>query len=362
MTDPSPFVAEYLDGQSLSSIPVELYIGEESLQIVGAGQRVVAAWDYVGLACDAMQDGNVLHVSHVSDADASLVVREGVCIRVLLGRARQVRKLPGGPRKLRAAVFWMAAVVALGVGTYLGVPAFARIVAHSIPLAQERALGTQVALLLDMATCQDAPAEAPLGKLLNALSAQPHELRIIDDGMPNAFALPGGIIMVTDGLLARAEGPDEVAGVLAHELEHIAQRHVLTGVVRDTLLSAAWSLTVGDYAGLMAIDPSTAYRVATLRFSREDEAAADRGAVRRLHQAGLSHQGLISFFVNLEDDHGAGKLDWLSSHPSTNKRIRVLRETQDVAEAHASLSDAEFIELKRGCGLEEREPPPDASP
>ncbi len=90
-----------------------------------------------------------------------------------------------------------------------------------------------------------------------------------------------------------------MAGVLAHEMQHVTQRHVLAGFVRDAILTGIWALTIGDYAGLMVVDPGTAYRVANLKFSREDEASADRAAAMMLHRAGISHRGLTAFFERL---------------------------------------------------------------
>src|SRR6185369_12453990 len=101
------------------------------------------------------------------------------------------------------------------------------------------------------------------------------EIRVVNIDIPNAFALPGGVVLLTRGLLEGAESPEEVAGVLAHELGHVLHRHALSHMIRNALLGGAWATTLGDYSGLLVIDPKTAYEAATLKYSREAEAEAD---------------------------------------------------------------------------------------
>jgi len=89
---------------------------------------------------------------------------------------------------------------------------------------------------------------------------------------------------------------------------------------------------MGDYAGLLVIDPTTAYRIANLEFSRSDEQEADAGAVHRLHRAGITHKGLVKFFERIQkDQEGGDGPEWLSTHPATASRIAKLQGVQDVA-------------------------------
>jgi predicted Zn-dependent protease len=138
--------------------------------------------------------------------------------------------------------------------------------------------------------------------------------------------------------------------VLAHEIEHIEQRHVLAGALRDVLLTAMWAITFGDYSGLLVVDPSTAYRIANLEFTREDEASADAGAIARLHRAGASHRGLLRFFQRVQEANGTAEGPaWLSSHPSTEARIRALRVADDIDEPAPLLTSAQLDVLRDGC-------------
>ncbi|HKP64849.1 MAG TPA: M48 family metallopeptidase [Polyangiales bacterium] len=347
--------AEFLDGWSLATVAVEVELSAAGLRVVDTDGKERALWTASGLRCDAMQQGGVLHVTHAAAGSETLVVRDPALAERVLAICSEVSALPGGKRQGRFVMLWASALLSVGALLYFGAPLFAHALAMRIPLEHERALGTQVEAVLNFARCGNPAAEAALRGLERRLlgpsevHAESFEVRVVKMPEPNAFALPGGLIVVTTGLLKKSERADEVAGVLAHEVEHVVQRHVLAGFIRDALMSGLWAVSVGDYSGLLVVDPSTAYRLANLQFSRADEDAADRGAVRRLHRAGISHKGLIDFFEALHDKDDVDGPNWLSTHPSTGQRIGRLRGLTDVADPKPALDDAEYQALKRGC-------------
>jgi Zn-dependent protease with chaperone function len=345
---PPRHVAEFLDGWSLASLPVSVEVSASGLRVLNAEQRTLAAWGRDGLACDAMQSG-VLHVTHRDTPHETLVVSEPALEARILALRPALEALPGGNRRLGYALTCLGILFGLGTCAYLAVPGVSRLVAQRIPLEQERALGAQLEALLDRSTCVQPPAQATLESLVKRLGGEQFQVRIMRETTPNAFALPGGIILVTDRLLKDAQSPDEIAGVLAHEIEHITQRHVLAGMVRDTILTGLWSLTVGDYAGLLVIDPSTAYHIANLEFSREDEALADAGAVQRLRAAHIRHAGLAAFFERITKRYGDSVPKWLSTHPSNADRIAKLRAAPEALDVQPALSQEAFALLQRGC-------------
>lgn len=353
MVDPSPatahFTAEFLDGWSLAPHAVRVAVNAGGVTVLAADGRALATWSSEGLSCDAMQTG-VVHVSHRDAPHETLVVSDPALEVRIFALRPSVEALPGGQRRLTYALVCLALLMAFATGIYLSVPGLSRLIAARIPLAKERALGAQLEVVLDRNTCAHPRAQAPLERLLQRLGGQQFQVRIMRDAMPNAFALPGGIILVTDKLLKDAESPEEVAGVLAHEIEHITQRHIMAGMVRDAILTGLWSVTVGDYAGLLVLDPTTAYRVANLEFSRGDEAAADAGALARLRRAHVRHDGLASFFERVSKRYGGDSIPkWLSTHPSNADRIAKLRRTPATADVTPALSAEDFALLQTGC-------------
>jgi predicted Zn-dependent protease len=343
----------FLDGWSLADVPVRISLLTGELTIHDQSGATLRSWSIEGLHIDAMQEGGTYHLTHSSAPHEQLVLKNGELARLLLARTQQVSALPGGRHKLLFGLACLGAVATLMAGLYSFAPRLAHFIAVRIPLEQERALGVELDVMISLQRCDNREGEATLLELVERLAARSggaYEVRIVDIPESNAFALPGGVILVTDGLLREAASGDEIGAVLAHEVEHIEQRHVLAGALRDGMLTALWSLTVGDYSGLFVIDPSTAYRIAKLEFTREDELSADRGAVARLHRLGASHRGLLSFFERIQKLHGADEApDWLFSHPSTEGRIRALRSQKDVLHPAALLSDQQLATLRLGC-------------
>jgi beta-barrel assembly-enhancing protease len=155
---------------------------------------------------------------------------------------------------------------------------------------------------------------------------------------------------VTRGLLDDAQSPDELAGVLAHELEHVARRHVMAQVVRSVILTTGWQLTVGDFAGLMAIDPSTMLEIASRSYSRDAEKEADEGAMRRLGHAGFSTRGLSDFFVRMERSTDFVP-EWLSTHPASAERRKAIADSGSAdPPLAAAMPDRDWKAIRGACG------------
>jgi len=200
-------------------------------------------------------------------------------------------------------------------------------IAATIPFSLERRLFGEVGLQIPGLEACEAPAViTALGLLAQQLST-PHEqttlpltFEIFDWKLPNAFALLGGRIIFTSGFLKDAGSLDEIAGVLAHEMEHVAQRHVLTHM----LDAFSFSLLMRPFSGSEKLNPAVLTALLQLKFSREDEASADAGAAARLDRAGFSRQGIADFFnrVDGKDLKLPVDVSFLSSHPKSEDRVK----------------------------------------
>lgn len=345
--------AEFADGESavMQPVLVRLEAGELIILSLASGEAL-ARWPLAETSLDELQDGGIAHAQCRASPLAQLTVGDPALAAELRGRVGRGLRLPGGGNRLRFAVVAAAAVAAVAAGIYLSIPALARAIAQRVPLAYERELGAQLLPLISEQYCAGAGADAALTELKRRLDPRdevPAELHVWRSDRVNAFALPGGVVVLSEGLLARADGPDEVAGVLAHELEHVRQRHVMGHFVRATLLAAGWSVAVGDYAGLMVLDPTTAFHLVNLRFSREEEAAADAGAALALDRARVSRRGLYDFFQRLRAETDVVP-DWLSNHPSSESRARLIGDgANGPAGATPALAPEAFEALKSAC-------------
>ena len=141
-------------------------------------------------------------------------------------------------------------------------------------------------------------------------------------GGGNAFALPGGVLVMTDELVAVAE-PGAILGVLAHELGHVKNRHATRVAVESSLLGTAIALISGDPTSVIATVPVA---LASLSFSRSHETEADCYALQMLARAGQSTEPLAKLLETIARGQGGAMDGVLSSHPSTPARVQLLRD------------------------------------
>lgn len=166
-----------------------------------------------------------------------------------------------------------------------------------------------------------------VGARLVAARPTPYHYRfyLADDPSVNAFAMPAGYVVVNRGLLGKAATAEEVAGVLAHEIEHVEQRHSLRGMVQAVGLSAVWMIVSGDVVS--GVTAEWLRDLVALQFSREQETAADAGGYQRLLAAKIDPRGMASFFDKLAQEQGdlPGALSMLSTHPASEVRAAKLK-------------------------------------
>ena len=181
----------------------------------------------------------------------------------------------------------------------------------------------------DHKACETPASRAALDRLTERLAAaasgSPMQVRVmlLDWRLVNAFAMPGGQIILTRGLVQTAGSPDEVAGVLAHELGHALELHPETGLVRAMGLAAAAQLIFAGSAGTVS---NVGLVLTQLRYTRIAEREADVHALRMLKGAGISAKGFGDFFERLEgkrpadgsgQEHPQPRAD---QHPSGHRR------------------------------------------
>jgi Zn-dependent protease with chaperone function len=201
--------------------------------------------------------------------------------------------------------------------------------ATRIPIAQEVRLGNhafeQMRASLDLQDSGPAfEAVTTLGKRLTDGSKYNYRFHVARNDAINAFALPGGIIVVHTGLIEATRRPEELAGVLAHEVQHVELRHSLRALVKDLGLRGLWALVTGDVgSGVMG---RAALELTSLTFSREAEEEADERGFDVLVANGIDPSGMADFFVVMAHKAGPTAPQLLSTHPPSEKRERVLRE------------------------------------
>src|SRR5688500_14025053 len=202
-----------------------------------------------------------------------------------------------------------------------------------------------------------------IGRRIGAVSGR-DELEftfyLVNTDVVNAFALPGGHIYLTRGLIERMEGEAEFAGALAHEVGHIAARHGVQKLQRElrtgSLVNVLYNTILGGEPALLRENSLQMADVLwTAEHSRRDEKEADRLAIRYLREAGVDPRGVVTLLETLlrEEQSNSdqfGTLEtWFSSHPLTETRVLDAREViagLDLAESNAAPAPSSFSEFR----------------
>ena len=181
----------------------------------------------------------------------------------------------------------------------------------------------------------------------------PNSIRVgvVDHKMINAFALPGGHIIVMRGLIEMAETPEQLAAVMAHELGHVAQRDPIVHALRAAGTAGLLSLIIGDATGgtVLAL---IGERLITAKNSRDVEARADDFALAQLAKAGVSPEALAEFFELLLQEMKDLDFDmgWMSSHPPSAARAAHARAAvQTVQNNNKTVSSEEWQAILQIC-------------
>ena len=185
----------------------------------------------------------------------------------------------------------------------------------------------------------------------------PYSFSTADYGELNAFALPGGPVWMNRGILAAADNESQVAGVMAHEIAHIAQRHAAQQITKGTVANGLLGL-LGAIIGNDGGAAGTAAQVAAgltangvmLKFSRDDERDADREGVRIMQRAGYDTRGLLEFMQILEHQQGRSPgavAGFLSTHPAPASRVRELEQLVAATDGNGRRTSAAFTQMKQ---------------
>ena len=344
----------FTDGRTATLREVGVVYDGHSLLIRDSDGSEISRWPASRIITEPGTEPGALHLRCSMDPQAGLELRgENLVLELhAIGIKTRGRPAGSGRRAIVAASLIAGIVGAVGL-VWSSVTPLSRAIATLVPLEFERALSGQVEEAFSELHCEGDDARLVLEELVLRVAGPDHALppvHVLNLERPNAFALPGGGIVFTRGLLTKARHPDEVAGILAHEIQHVRQRHVMTAMIRGTLLTALWAVTVGDYSGLLVVDPSTVFQIATLQFSRDDEANADRGAVEMLDAAKIRRDGLSDFFTRLAAEEGQGP-EWLSTHPPAEGRAKASQANGQIepGDLTSSLDDSRWQILVEAC-------------
>lgn len=325
--------ATYRDGRTTASRPVTVRVADGLVHVEGADMSTAFRLDAVHLEPRLGDLPRRLDLPH----GASCVVPPDFELPIAAtAPARMERWVNEAEvRWLPAAAAAVIVVVGLWAAIVYGVPAAANVVARRISPSVETGMGAQALATLDRAALRPstlpAPRRADLAvkfDRLAAIAGMADQLRLEFRSSPaigpNAFALPGGAIVLLDELVADTGDDNEILAVLAHEMGHVHERHTLRHVLQTSAAGVLFAAVVGDVVS------ATSYAVAAVptfllnaRYSRAFEREADQYGFSLLDRAGVDRAHFVRFLQRLQQKSGGSEVPgWLSTHPGAEERSR----------------------------------------
>lgn len=387
-SEPVEGAGRLYDGETARAHAVRLGLSpdRQSLAITGETLPAPLHWRLADLRAvgDERPRRDRLTLSrHMDTADeaprdpARLVIEDaGLIAAIRASRPNLARRDLHRGTLRRVLLYAGGAVAAVLVMLFVILPSMADTLARIIPMEREVAFGKSVMGQLEgMLGGRDLGAlhcDAPAGRAaLDALEARltdgqsleyEIEITVFDHPMLNAFAAPGGQVVLMRGLIEKARGPDEVAGVLAHEIGHVVSRDPTRNALRATGSAGILSLVLGDFTG-GAIFVALGEAMMNASYTRAAEAAADAYALGLLGAADISTRGFADFFDTLRRERGQGaaahdleeraeeeRSGYLATHPASGGRAALARDFAETQQGtRPALDDARWQALRNIC-------------
>lgn len=356
----------YLDGRTATRQRAAIHLTRNGLQI-STESGLTLWWPFEELRqTQGFYAGEQVRLERGGEIPEALVVLDTAFLSALLraapGLSRRFHDPSRRSRRVKLTILAALAAIGLVMGLYhWGIPVMASLVASRVPVSWEERLGSAVVehLVPPEKRCGDTAQTRMISEIIATLTTTLPTLSytfrviVVNDPIPNAFAAPGGYVVLLRGLIERTRNPEELAGVLAHELQHILQRHATRTLLQHASAGLLLAALAGDPTGAMAYGLESARVLGMLQYSRRNEEEADAGGMRMLLAARIDPTGMISFFEMLRDQgrETPALLKYLSTHPSTEHRIERLKSL--AAQPHRTpvklLQDYDWREIKKIC-------------
>ena len=354
----------FFDGVSSRRRRVTLTLGD-ALEIAELNEvqaePTVTRWAYADIR-RADSPAGILRLTATSAPPlARLEIRDIPLAAEIVARCLRLDEHQTTRRGVAKIVGWsVAAAVSIVCVVLFGVPLAADRLAPLVPKPIERRIGdaseVQVKTIFGRSTCTDPAGQAAFSKLVNrlrdaaGLDDDSMTAGVLPSSVPNAFALPGGKVYVLKALIDKAKSPDELAGILAHELGHLKHHDNMRGLIYNGGTSFLIGLLFGDVTGSSAVIFASR-SVVEASYSREAETNADTFAIDIMHALGRSPKPAAELMFRITGkEGGSGFANILASHPLTEDRLARMTKEDRPASGPPLLTDTEWQALKGICG------------
>jgi Zn-dependent protease with chaperone function len=366
--------AYYLDGQTAIRHPATVRLMREGLEVETPGGWT-RLWPYGEVRqTQGFYEGQEVRLERGGELSEALLIQGQGFLESLREVAPRFGSRFHDPsrrgERVRLTILAAVAIVAITGALYLwGIPIMAAVAAARVPAAWEERLGQSAMTYLAprQLICDDPRRQQALDAIVARLSAaapaSPYTFRlfVVNDPQVNALAAPGGYIVVYRGLLARTRSPEELAGVLAHEMQHVLERHATQALIQHASTGLLVDALTRDMTGPLGYGLQSARVLGQLQYSRRAEAQADAEGMKMLLAARIDPGGMLRFFDALAkaDRQPAMLLKYYSTHPSPVDRLERLRALAATAPGPPVplLPGTDWDDVKRICDRRPGTPP-----
>jgi len=323
------YKGRYYNGHSSTPYTADLSFSENGIQISYINER----GEYISL------EWNRAAIKETDLSSSIVVLRYGeifpyqqleITDREFIAGYRRIFKISTMKRWMHFRTPGMFVVIVAGfllsllLGYLYVLPFAADQVARTFPLNLEIAMGEKIyESVLSTETIDTAKTEAinEFFKELHVESEYPVKITVVKDSIVNAFALPGGGIIVYDAILKGMKEPEELAALLSHEYSHVQLKHATRNIFRNLAGYLFISVLFSDLNGIASVVVQNAESMRSLKYSRDLEHEADANGLEILKQNRLDPEGMTQLFEQLKQEDLPQAMEILSTHPDLEARI-----------------------------------------
>jgi predicted Zn-dependent protease len=334
------FTGKYFNGKTSTGIDAVMHLNSQNIEIVYAdehGQNTSIIWELNQIHPNDINDRGKVILKYGDnfpyqyfESDAAGIMQS---IRETYPSHRFSKSTYGFVFKGGAKALVILAVVALAglaLAYFVVIPGIAEGFAAKMPQHWETEIGeSSYAKMVDESTIDEEKTKLinQYFKQLNFKSTYDVKITVVNEDVVNAYALPGGRIVVYEGILKGMDSQEELAALLAHEFSHVQLRHSTRAIFRQLSNYLFISVLFGDASGITAVIVDNANNLKNLGFSRKLEQDADKNGLALLKQQHVNPQGMVDLFEELQKEEGeiSENLKFLSTHPLTKERIAYIK-------------------------------------
>lgn len=330
-------IGEYFEENSSEGIPVSLEFASGFLSIHSKANAkyIRKQWELNKIYDHSLLDEKLIVRYGEKFPFEVLILTELESINVLRGKLPEPKKdnikdhfKKGGFQGLIYSGLILLILICLSY--FFFIPWAKQKVLKEIPMETEVRIGNQIFNGMSSDLKIDTTKSILLNKFykkLNFPSDYPVKLYVVEEEVINAFALPGGNIVIYAGLLNKLNAYEQLAALIGHELTHVNNRHSLKTITDQISTSISLSMIFGDLSGLEGFVLDQVQSLNQLSYSRSLEEESDLTALKLMYQNGINQDGMLGLLEILKENEGSEiALGFLNSHPLTEERVQYVND------------------------------------